>query len=95
VLRKLGNPDITPTYFRQFLEMSLLEFERDARPATVSRALMIKTQRCGDLPGLYRDVRAQAQQINLQEEAERIGWDELPRERVEAWLEMLTRRGCK
>lgn len=67
ILKRLGNPAMTPAYFSRVLKLDIMEFERSPDPATLSRALMMRLQRCGNLPGLYREIRESTVGLSPQE----------------------------
>jgi len=69
------------------LPLSLLEFELGPAPATLAREYLRQVQRCGDLAGLYRAVKADAQRRS-QVKADQVPPHQRPREEtVGRWTE--------
>ena len=67
------------------LPLSLLEFEFGPQPATLAREYLRQVQHCGDLPGLYRTIKA-ASQRRTDAVARQVEPYERPRpETVEGW----------
>jgi hypothetical protein len=88
VLKRLGNPKVDPTYFTRVLEMDTLYYEHSADGSTLSRALMMRLQGCGDLAALYRNIREYSQGPYLKE-------DRPTTLAVARWKDMLDKCDCK
>jgi hypothetical protein len=67
------------------LPLSLLEFELGPGPATLAWEYLRQVQRCGDLPGLYQAVKADAQRRSPLQ-ADQVPPDRRPRHKtVDRW----------
>ncbi len=92
IFKNLRNPEITLDYFNKILKMDDFEFERTPEPATISRALMMKLQGCGDLDRLYHNIREYTLGLSTEEKRSL----ERPAEQIVArYQEMLTQCDCR
>jgi hypothetical protein len=88
VLRRSRTLPLKLEHFEDVVNMAVLEFEERPWPATASREFMRRVQDCGDLPGLYRQMRVAAATPEHAEVMQRDPFDRPPESLTRFWFEM-------